>query len=276
MDLISLPMMMLMLLTMPQDEFPAGMAMHNFSSLDALPFTPTAIADLKIQVQLAAIADQLPERPKATLLEIEGTDRKLLALRHYLNRHDDLNHEWTWSRAQFQQFQRTKAYRNAIAEVELVKAKFAELNPGYSLGTSLQARPIEEQLESWNSVPSVGAAAQSLHQQLRQSLVDSNLTFPADSLDLEPFRQALLTARLPIVPTVAVPGLSQHGQLRAFDFVVKQGGTVIAGTNAGAARSQWDKPGWTKKLQEAIRAVSRNFSGPLRSPYEPWHYTYRR
>ena len=142
MDLISLPMMMLMLLTMPQDEFPAGMAMHNFSSMDASLLTPTAIADLKIQVQLAAIADQLPERPKATLLEIEGTDRKLLALRHYLNRHDDLNHEWTWSRAQFQQFQRTKAYRNAIAEVELVKAKFAELNPGYSLGTSLQARPI--------------------------------------------------------------------------------------------------------------------------------------
>ncbi|MCC7439044.1 MAG: hypothetical protein IT211_11175 [Armatimonadetes bacterium] len=276
MDLISLHMMILMLLAMPSDEFPQGMTMHNFSLLDTAQFTPIVVADLKIQLQLSALAEQLPERPKQALLEIEGTGRRLLALRYYLGREGDLKSEWTWTRAQFEQFKRTTSYRHAIAEVELVKAKFAELNPGYTLGTTLQARPIEEQLDSWNSVPSVAVAANALRQQLRQSLLDSNITFPADSLDLEPFCQTLRTAQLPVVPTVAVPGLSQHGQLRAFDFVVKQEGRVIAGTNAGSARSQWDKPGWTKKLQEAINAASRSFSGPLRSPYEPWHYTYRR
>lgn len=276
MDLISLHMMMLMLLTVPGNQLPDSLLMHNLSTLNVVPLNSITIADLKIQSQLSNLAAQLPERPKATLQDIEGTHRKLLALRYYLNREGDLKKEWTWSRTQFEQFKRTKSYRNAIAEVERVKATFAELNPGYTLSTTLEARPLEDQLNSWNTLPSVETAARSLYQQMLQSALDSSINIPPDSLDLLSFRQALRGAELPIIPTVAVPGLSQHGQLRAFDFVIKQGGTVIAGTDAGSASSRWDKAGWTKKLQEAIRASSSSFSGPLRSPYEPWHYTYRR
>jgi len=50
-------------------------------------------------------------------------------------------------------------------------------------------------------------------------------------------------------------------------------GRVIAGTEAGSARQIWDAAGWTYKLHKASVAVNR-FSGPLQSPYEPWHYTY--
>jgi hypothetical protein len=75
-----------------------------------------------------------------------------------------------------------------------------------------------------------------------------------------------------VTPTLAVPGLSPHGQSRAFDFQVMRGSQLIAGPSSP---SSWDESGWTSKLQEAVRRASTKFSGPLASPREPWHYDYR-
>lgn len=276
MDFFSLHIAVMMMLAglgeMPLDS----LTFNDFTAVDGIALRPTSIAELKIQAHYHRLVAQLPKNPQATLDQIEGPHRKLLALRYYLNRQGSLKSEWTWTRSQFERFKRSGSYRKAIAEVERVKAMFAQLNPGYTLGTTLEARPLEDQVNSWNTVPSVERAASALYRQLMRAALDSSLNIPPDSADLQTFRQQLQNAKLESVPTVAVPGMSQHGQLRAFDFVVKQGGAIVAGTNAGAVRSRWDSPGWTKKLQEAIRAASSSFSGPLRSPYEPWHYTYNR
>ena len=76
------------------------------------------------------------------------------------------------------------------------------------------------------------------------------------------------------VPTVATPGLSKHGQLRAFDFKIMKGRRLIAGASSATISSRWDGAGWTAKLREVIVRVSDHFDGPLDNPYEPWHYNY--
>lgn len=75
-----------------------------------------------------------------------------------------------------------------------------------------------------------------------------------------------------MTPPLAVPGLSPHGQSRAFDFQVMRGGELIAGPS-GAGR--WDSEGWTEKVRAAVARASTKFKGPLASPREPWHYDYR-
>jgi len=79
----------------------------------------------------------------------------------------------------------------------------------------------------------------------------------------------------PDVPVaLAAPGLSPHGQGRAFDFQVERDGQVIAGAAMASATRQWDAAGWTQKLHAAVIKAGPHFAGPLDSPYEPWHYSY--
>jgi hypothetical protein len=65
-----------------------------------------------------------------------------------------------------------------------------------------------------------------------------------------------------------------HGQSRAIDFQIMKDGKIVAATEVGAVASQWDAPGWTRRLKEAIAAASPRFKGPLAAPNEPWHYEY--
>jgi hypothetical protein len=77
-----------------------------------------------------------------------------------------------------------------------------------------------------------------------------------------------------VAAALAAPGLSAHGQGRAFDFQIEHNGQVVAGTEAASARQRWDAPGWTQKLHQAMSKAGPHFTGPLVSPYEPWHYAY--
>ncbi len=159
-----------------------------------------------------------------------------------------------------------------LVEIEKVKREFAERNPGYSLAVNVQARSLGTQINKWNSVSSVSRAAKDFMDSCAQLLRDTVL-FPStpDSLSLYRFHQFLFTYRPQPgrVPTVAVPGLSKHVQLRAFDFKVKKGRRLIAGTTSRTIQAKWELPGWTDKLREAIFAVSDRFEGPLDVPYEP-------
>jgi hypothetical protein len=74
--------------------------------------------------------------------------------------------------------------------------------------------------------------------------------------------------------SVAAPGLSPHGQMRAIDFQVHRGAEIVAGPDTQSIVSQWDQGGWSARLDSAVREASRKFIGPLASPREPWHYTY--
>jgi hypothetical protein len=87
-------------------------------------------------------------------------------------------------------------------------------------------------------------------------------------------RRALTDWTPNVTAALAAPGLSAHGQARAFDFQVEHDGKVIADIEAASAHQQWDAAGWTRKLHAAVSSAGNRFAGPLASPYEPWHYAY--
>ena len=74
-------------------------------------------------------------------------------------------------------------------------------------------------------------------------------------------------------PTVATPGLSNHGVGQAIDFVIVNGAgdRVLGASNPGAWRDPPDN--WARRLADAVRP-STHFTGPLRVPDEPWHWTF--
>ena len=85
----------------------------------------------------------------------------------------------------------------------------------------------------------------------------------------------LVEAGLSGSPSNATPGLSQHGQAKAFDFVVSRGRDVVAGTVTATIQEKWEDAGWTAKLKQAVQDAGGKFVGPLPAPYEPWHYIYK-
>jgi hypothetical protein len=85
-----------------------------------------------------------------------------------------------------------------------------------------------------------------------------------------------MAARPTPAPSLAAPGLSSHGQLRAYDFQIqRKNGPIVARTNTGAAATEWDDPGWTAKLAAAVKSAGSCWKGPLEFPREPWHYDYQ-
>jgi hypothetical protein len=130
-------------------------------------------------------------------------------------------------------------------------------------------RSLEVQIEHWNQNKLVSIVA--------SQLVDS-LThqFPNGAAEPAPdhIRQALEAWQPTSAAPLAAPGLSAHGQGRAFDFQIERKGQIVAGLDAATARKQWDAVGWTRKLHAAVVASGKPFKGPLQSPYEPWHYAY--
>ena len=61
--------------------------------------------------------------------------------------------------------------------------------------------------------------------------------------------------------TLAAPGLSAHGQSRAFDFQVERAGVIVAGTDAEHTTRDWDAPGWTQRLKEVVTRTSTRLQG---------------
>lgn len=211
-----------------------------------------------------AAAAGLKPSARAALARIEGDDRRLLALRGYL-RAGDTDPRWSWSEAQIKAYDGSPEQQQAHAEVARVQARFAADNPGYALHVNLQVRSLDEQLRKWNGNASVGAAAQALQR------AAAGACTPATASS---FAGWLRAWRPPAPVNLAVPGLSPHGQGRAYDFQVMQGDTLVAGTDSSRRQSDWVEGGWAERLAAAVQASGARFEGPLRSPDEPWHYAY--
>jgi hypothetical protein len=205
---------------------------------------------------------------------IDGEGLRLLAMRAYLRAGGDAKSHWSWSQEQIESFKRSDEYKDALAEVEKVKARFAEENPGYALRVNPEVRSIEQQVKSWNETASVKRAADDLLTSANKELSNSNYKESPDDSDLLRFEQFLRNSSTTVTPTIAAPGLSPHGQLRAFDFQITKGGELIAGTSSADATEVWDNAGWTTKLKKAVGDASNRFDGPLSTPPEPWHYNY--
>jgi hypothetical protein len=245
---------------------PAGPESTNAAAADEAP------ADKLEAYMRAASAEVAPEERDA-LGRVPDTARRLLALRGYLRAGGDAMSRWAWSRERIESYEKSAEYAAALAEVEKVRREFEAANPGYTLRVNAQVRSLDEQLSKWNETESIKRAGEELLTSAREELGGKAYGESPSTQDVRRFENFLRGASTRSTPTLAVPGLSPHGQARAFDFQVMRGSQLVAGTSATEAA--WDKAGRTLKLQEAVGRASTKFTGPLASPREPWHYDYR-
>jgi hypothetical protein len=231
--------------------------------------TPSRASEAPLQAWVDEASIGLDSRATTALSQIAGADRRLLAVRAYLRAGDALPERWSWSAQRLADYASTPEGRAANADIDSVAEAFTVANPGFMLEVNRQPRSLELQLAHWNGNASVKAVAASLVSSLEKRFGGDSRSPPAEEL-----RAALIAWAPPVAATLAAPGLSAHGQGRAFDFQVLRDGRVIAGLDEAAAHRQWDAAGWTQKLHQAMKAAHGRFAGPLQSPYEPWHYAY--
>jgi hypothetical protein len=225
-----------------------------------------------LDAYLQRIAAGLPEKTAAALKEIDGTPRRLLAARGYLRAGDALRTRWSWSAEEIHAHTRTDQYRALLAETERIRNRFEANNPGYTLYANTEARSLELQITRFNTNKSVGRIAAVLHTNALAELEKPVYGSPTEADSVARFTKFLKAWRPPTAAPLAAPGISRHGQLRAIDFQIMKDGAIVAPTDTATVKRSWDAPGWTEKLKAAV-AGSR-FTGPLQSPYEPWHYEY--
>jgi hypothetical protein len=227
-----------------------------------------------LPAQIAAIAAELDSRVPEAIAGIDGTGPQLLALRSYLRSSRNLAERWSWTQEQIAAFAGSPEQFALQKEVESVRAAFAEANPGYELWVNPQIRSLDVQVAHWNRNESVAAAAAGLLAAVLDLV--SSPQFPGNRPDAahEALKRFLIAYSPEVTPTVAAPGLSPHGQMRAIDFQVHRDGKVVAGPVTASIATDWEAAGWAGKLDAAVRASGQHFVGPLANPKEPWHYTY--
>jgi hypothetical protein len=135
-------------------------------------------------------------------------------------------------------------------------------------------RSLDVQVEHWNRNESVMAAAEEILAAAQALILSPGFSANRPEQAREALKAFLSGYRPVPTPTIAAPGLSLHGQMRAIDFQVHQGGRVVAGPSTATIATDWAAAGWAAKLDTAVRAASEKFVGPQASPPAPWHYTY--
>jgi hypothetical protein len=225
-----------------------------------------------LEEYLDRVTATLPGHVVAALEQIDGTPRRLLAARVYLRAGNNLRTRWSWSAEEIKAHTSSAEYRALVDATAQVRQKFEAQNPGYTLYTNTEVRSLELQISRYNSNKSVDRVARHLHKSALAELHKPAYGVPAEAASVERFKKFLTGWRPPVAAPLAAPGISRHGQLRAIDFQVVKDGTIVAPPETATVKRNWDAPGWTEKLQVAVSGSK--FRGPLRSPYEPWHYEY--
>ena len=226
----------------------------------------------RLEQYLDRVTATLPPHTVETLGKIEGTPRRLLAARSYLRAGESLRTRWSWSAEEIRAHTQSAEYRALIDQTEQVRRRFEAQNPGYTLYANTEVRSLELQISRFNSNKSVERAAHQLHKSALAEVFRPEYDSAADAASVERFKKFLTKWRPPTAAALAAPGISRHGQLRAIDFQIMKDGAIVAPTETATVKRNWDAPGWTEKLRLAMSGT--RFRGPLRSPYEPWHYEY--
>ena len=227
-----------------------------------------------VERYVTAIAARQEPCVAEALARMDDPGRQLLALRAYLRSRNHLAERWSWTAERIAAYESSPEYADLQAQIERVRLAFVQSSPGYELWVNPQVRSLDIQLEHWNTNESVAAAAANLLDAARARVAapDFSASDPVKAvMQLEEFLASYVPEP---TPTIAAPGLSPHGQMRAVDFQVHRRDTIVAGTRTATIATDWDAAGWTAKLAEAVREAGTRFIGPLESPREPWHYSY--
>jgi hypothetical protein len=223
-------------------------------------------------------------RPTASPLVSDAMDRigraasiphaqalQLLALRRYLrlqNRENrDLASLWSWTAAQVgeslgmlpSEDGTAGVARRVLNEAARVQQAFALANPGYTLAIS-PPRDLDRQVALWTSSLDARVAGRDLFERAVKRLSQPIHDLPAELARVVEFSQWLGDARVLPEPGNAAPGTSDHGQMRAVDFIVMQGRRIVASTERATIATQWTVAGWTARLPRRQR--ERNLSDP--------------
>lgn len=247
---------------------------------------------VRMQFYIKALVDEQQERVKMALSQIPDEDRRLLALRGYIRFAARIDQRWAMTNAEENEFRQTPDFHTMQTEIRRIRRTFENANAGYTLSANVRARSLNQQTELWNRNDTVLALGKALKMLVTKELNRDLKVYPdiPTKASIENFQNWLkqhhnkLNLRATVrrnrrtktvrTPSNATPGLSSHGRIKAIDFVVKRNGRVIAGTSTFQLRIWNGSDNWNNKLNTAITSISDNWDGPLRSPNEPWHYTY--
>jgi hypothetical protein len=241
---------------------------------DTVAVRDTLGARRRLPRYMEAVTRTLDARLQRAIGRIRAGERRYLAIRGYVRREHKVYTHWSWTAREAAAFRRTAEYREMLDSIGAIRRRFAERNPGYRLGVVTDIRTLESQLRKWNTVASIAVAGREMLDTALAVLADTSWPDVPDEASTLRFRSFLNGYELVNTPTVAVPGFSDHGQLRAFDFTILKGSKTVAGTTTATIPEKWDGPGWSCRLNDAICAFTDQFAGPLVEPYEPWHYTW--
>jgi hypothetical protein len=232
--------------------------------------------EVKIKALIAAVAATLPAQVQQTLPKIDGLPLQTLALRRYLRIGNTATEKWAWTQQQYDNFNLTFAAVELRRSIEAVKTKFEGDNPGYVLGIAAKFRPLDHQIRNFCASAKVRTAAG----MLGQAVLTEIKSYP-DKVDpriTEQFRRFLKSYHFSKKdePSVAVPGISDHGRAQAIDFIVYKDGKQIAGPSVADIAPIWAGQGFGAKLNQAVRGSANHFKPDhLMTPFEPWHYDLR-
>lgn len=224
-----------------------------------------------LESHLSALAQMPQADVHSTLRRIDGTGRKLLALRSYLRAQDSLAARWSWKQTEIDAYLQSDQHRDMLAEVDRIKSHFEAANPGFTLFANTDVRSLDLQIQRWNENVTVAAMADDLYRAACLQ-VASSLKVRTSQRRFGDF----LVQWTPELPApLAAPGLSLHGRARAVDFQVQKGDEAIAWPDTTTIQSVWVADGWARRLNASIKAASAKFDGPLTMPVEPWHFEYK-
>jgi hypothetical protein len=224
------------------------------------------------------------------LLEISDPKHELLAIKGYLNpkrgtKTLNLEKDWVWNEDQIKAWNQSDEKKHADRALAWVKTKFEALpgmkTKGVRLNYGTTPRDMNKQVELWDKKnPHTGPNARSLYDKALREISKASYPDTPDTEAVGRFSAFLKGAGLPEKVTQATPGLSAHGQSRAFDFTASSDKTDPPLHLRDGNPEGWRKSGCAAALADATRAYNaekarglRVFT-PLTAPDEPWHFFY--
>ncbi|TYC64421.1 hypothetical protein FMN50_00120 [Rhodobacterales bacterium] len=245
----------------------------------------------KIEQHVRAVPAYLnDQRMSDVLKQIPNLERRLYCLHRYIRLLDKrganwVDDRWAYTKDEYKEWRKTEDFKLRKREIRAIQNKFKASNPGYWLIAGSKHRPLPEQIGNWNKNKSVRLNSEKYYEAMEKEVrkpiylsLDAMLEAPTpkcregEGASIRAFYDFLNRKSWPKPKLmVAAPGLSAHGTGLAIDFVVrKEGGpNIVTATNA----ERWINTGWAGRLANAMRGAA-HFSGPLKQPNEPWHWTF--
>jgi hypothetical protein len=180
-----------------------------------------------------------------------------------------LKANWSWTDAEVERQRGCEPTKTLYKEARKVQDNFKDANPGFTLQLT-PVRSLEKQVGLWMDNSSIQLASARLMKAMDAELKKTDYPDVFGGVAVSKFAEKLRTALVVPEPTNAAPGSSDHGRGIAVDFVIMRGAAKVAGIAKEHIAPIWDAQGWSAKLKAAV--VGTKLKGPLKTPYEPWHW----